>query len=532
VRQIRDVLRLHHELHLSARGIGRSLGVHPKTIKRLLDRAERASLGWPLPPDLSEAALEELLYPVPPTANTPRPEPDVRNIHLELRQRGVTLELLWVEYRQAHPDGLGYTAFCSRYKAFTKSLGLTMRKVHPAGLAVEIDYSGMKVPYKDRVTGEVQEAEVFVGCLPASGYIFAEPSRSQDEQDFLASQARMFAAFGGVTRTVILDNLKSGVIKPDRYEPTFPRIYREFADHYGVALLPGRVKHPQDKAATERGVEHVERWVLAPLRKCVFFSIEDIHAAMVPLVEELNSGPLQGLSMSRRDLYERLDRPALRPLPKEPFVFATWFPEQGVGRDYHVRVEGRYYSVPSFLYGEKVEACATEHTVEVFHRGTRIASHVRLRADDTQRTSTEIAHMPPHHRAQAELNQWDQDRFMRWAEKLGPNTAALIQGVFDRRTMPEQAYGTCQGILHAASRGVTVQMAEQAARLCVETGAFTARAFRSLLKEQAAAPAPDAHHEEPAPVEHDNVRGPSYYGGSEQHRATQPDLGASSPAGS
>jgi transposase len=509
VRQIRDVLRLSHELHLSTRGIARSLGVHPKTVKRLLDRAQSASLGWPLPDGMSEAALEELLYPPSPAASTPRPEPDVRNIHLELRKRGVTLELLWMEYREAHPDGLGYTQFCARYKAFTKSVDLTMRKVHPAGQAVEIDYSGMKVPYKDRKTGEVREAEVFVASLAASGYAFAEPSRSQNEQDFLASQGRMFAAYGGVTRTVILDNLKSGVTKPDRYEPTFPRIYQEFADHYGVALVPGRVAHPKDKANAERAVLQVERWVLAPLRKCVFFSVEDIRLAMKPLLDEFNDRPLQGLELSRRDLYERLDRPKLRPLPKEPFVFATWQPEQTVGRDYHVRVEGRYYSVPSFLFGEKVEARVTERTVEVFHDGERVSSHMRLREDDTKRASTEVTHMPPHHRAQAELSQWDQDRFVRWAEKLGPNTLALIQGVFDRRTMPEQAYGTCQGILHAATR-VSVQSAEDAAGRCVETGTFTARAFRTILKEQPAGTEDDA---EPTPVEHENVRGPGYYAG-------------------
>lgn len=510
MRQIREVLRLHHELDLSDRAIARSLGVHPKTVKRLLQRAESASLSWPLPDGLTEAALEELLYPPPPSARASRPEPDVREIHLEVRKRGVTLELLWLEYRDQFPDGLGYTQFCARYKAFTKSLDLTMRKAHPAGHAVEIDYSGMKVPYKDRLTGEVREAEVFVASLSASSYIFAEPSRSQDEQDFLASQARMFAAYHGVTRTVILDNLKAGVTHPDRYEPVIPRIYQEFADHYGVALLPGRVYHPKDKGAGENAVHQVERWVLAPLRKCVFFSIDDIRAAMQPLVDEFNRRPLQGLELSRRDLYEKLDQAALRPLPKEPFVFATWYPEQTVGRDYHVRVDGRYYSVPSFLFGETVEARVAEHTVEIFYRGERVASHPRLRADDTKRVSTEIAHMPPHHRAQAELSEWDQDRFLRWAEKLGPYTHVLIQGVFERRTLPEQAYGTCQGILHAASR-VNVQSAEDAAHRCIEGGTFTARAFRSILKESL----PTQSHEESdsIPVEHENVRGPSYYGG-------------------
>jgi len=509
MRQIREVLRLHYELKLSHRSIARSLGVHPKTVKRLIERAQGASVGWPLPEGLSEAALEKLLYPPPPTARTSRPEPDVRKIHLELRKRGVTLELLWTEYREKHPDGLGYTQFCARYKAFANSLDLTMRKVHPAGHAVEIDYSGMKVPYQDRRTGEVHEAEVFVASLSASAYIFAEPSRSQDEQDFLASQARMFAALGGVTRTVVLDNLKAGVIHPDRYEPVFPRIYEEFADHYGVALLPGRVYHPKDKGSAESAVHQVERWVLAPLRNCVFFSLEDIRVAMGPLVEAFNRRPLQSLGLSRRDLYEQLDRPALRPLPRETFVFATWYPEQTVGRDYHVRVEGRYYSVPSFLFGEVVEARVSEHTVEMFHRGERVASHARLRAEDTQRVSTAITHMPPHHRAQTELNRWDQARFLRWAETFGPGTLALIQGVFERRHMPEQAYGSCQGILHAASR-VTVECAEEAAAKCVEAGTFTARAFRNALKALSTAGSGDSG-DGPIP-EHENVRGPAYYG--------------------
>jgi len=530
VRQIRDVFRLHHELHMSTRAIGRSLGVHPKTVKRLLDRAHDAGLAWPLPQGLSETALEELLYPPPPTARTPRPEPDVKKIHLELRKRGVTLELLWLEYRKDYPDGLGYTQFCGRYKTFARSLDLTMRKVHPAGQSSEIDYCGVTVPYQDRVTGQVQQAQVFVGSLSASSYIFSDPSRSQNEEDFLASQARMFEAFRGVTRTVILDNLKAGVTHPDRYEPVIPRIYEEFADHYEMAVLPARVRHPQDKGSGESAVHQVERWVLAPLRTCVFFSIDDIRLAMGPLLDELNNRPLQGLELSRRDLYERLDRPALRPLPKEPFVFAHWYPEQTVGRDYHVRVDGRHYSVPSFLYGEKVEPRVTQRTVEVFHRGERVASHVRLVDDDPTRTSTEIAHMPPKHRAQAELNRWDQDRFVRWADRLGPSTSALIQGVFDRRTMPEQAYGTCQGILHAASR-VAATDAERAAGRCVDAGAFTARAYRSALKELAAADAA-AGAGEPAPIEHENVRGSGYYTPGRDEGAAQPDAGAFTPTGS
>lgn len=509
MRQIRDVLRLHHELHLSSRGIARSLGVHPKTVQTLLGRADQAGLGWPLPEGLSDPALEALLYPPPPLSEAPRPEPDVRYIHEQLRKRGVTLELLWMEHRQVHPDGLGYTQFCARYRAFTKSLGLTMRKVHRAGDAVEIDYAGVTVAYKDRTSGEVHEAQIFVGSLSCSGYIYAEPSASQGEEDFISSQGRMFRALDGVSRSVILDNLKAGVTHPDRYEPVIPRIYLEFGKHYGVALLPARVRKPRDKAHAENGVLQVERWVLAPLRKCVFFSIEDIRLAMAPLIEELNDRSLEGLNVSRRDLYERLDRPALRPLPPQPFTFATWYPEQTVGRDYHVRLDGRLYSVPSFLFGEKVEVRATDRTVEVFHRGERVASHTRLSDCDGQRVSTKVVHMPPHHRAQAELSEWDQDRFVRWAEKLGPHTHALIQGIFARRDRPEQAYGTCQGVLHAASRAA-VDKAEAAAQRCVTSGAFTARAFRSALKELAIQ---GVDASDTPPVVHENVRGPGYYGG-------------------
>ncbi len=384
-----------------------------------------------------------------------------------------------------------------------------MRKVHRAGDTTEIDYSGMTVSYQDRKTGQVHEAQIFVGSLSASSYIYTEPTPSQGEEDFLASQGRMFSAFGGVSRSVIPDNLKSAVTHPDRYEPVIPRIYLEFAKYYGVAILPARVRRPQDKADAESGVMQVERWVLAPLRKCVFFSIEDIRLAMAPLVKELNDRPLTGLDVSRRDLFERLDRPALRPLPPEPFTFATWYPKQAVGRDYHVRLDGRLYSVPSFLFGESIEIRATDRVVEVFHRGERVASHMRLIDTDAGRVSTQVAHMPPHHRAQAELSEWDQGRFLRWAETFGPHTLALIQGVFERRDRPEQAYGTCQGVLHAASRA-PVDRVEIASKQCVEGGAFTARAFRSTLKELAAK-VPDVS--DTPPIVHENVRGPGYYGG-------------------
>lgn len=325
MRKIREVLRLKFEAGLSARQIAASVQVGRATIGDYLSRCKAAGLSWPLPSSLSDAELERRLFPALPTVpSEQRPLPDWPAIQAELRRPGVTLALLWQEYRLAHPQGYQYSWFCDHYRAWQGRLDVVMRQEHRAGEKLFVDYAGQTVPVIDRHSGEIRQAQVFVAVLGASSYTFAEATWSQQLPDWLSSHARCFAFLDGVTEIVVPDNLRSAVSKAHRYEPDINPSYRDLAEHYGVAVVPARARKPRDKAKAEVGVQVVERWILAALRNRQFFSLDELNRAIAVLLERLNARPFKKLPGSRQSAFDTLDRPALRPLPEQPYVYAEW----------------------------------------------------------------------------------------------------------------------------------------------------------------------------------------------------------------
>lgn len=500
VRKIREVIRLHHELGLSNRAIARVCNVSNSTVGEYLARAEQAGLGWPLPEELSDDELYSRLFPDKPRENDAvRPMPNWEEQQRELAKRGVTLTLLWQEYREKYPDGYGYTQFREHYQRWNKSRTNTMRLPHKAGEEMEVDYAGMTVPITNPETGEISQAQVFVATLPASNYIYAEAQPSQELHHWLGGHVRALTFFGGVPKTICPDNLKSGVKTPHRYEPELNPSYQEFAEHYRVAVLPARVRRPRDKAHAENSVQNVERWVLAPLRKRTFFSVGEANRAIAPLVQALNEREMAHLGKSRRELFEELDQPALNPLPERPYEFATW-KNAKVNIDYHVAFEGHYYSVPHHLVRQEVRIRATESMVSIFHHGVQVSVHPRSLAQG--RFSTRPEHMPANHRFVLNANG---DWFQREAKKIGPHTAAYVTAMLNSRRYPQHAYRSCLGILSLAGKHPHAQL-EAACQILLEARLFSYGDVKSELERLAS-----AHSPEPPMPAHENVRGNEYY---------------------
>jgi transposase len=461
-------------------------------------------LAWPLPETLDEDQLQRLLFPEPvPSSSRVITEPDWKTIHQELRRKGVTLRLLWLEYRGAHRDGYGYSWFCECYRLWAKTLNPTMRLTHKAGEKLFVDYAGQTVPVIDPETGEVHQAHIFVATLGASNYTYAEAHPAEDLPSWIGGHLRAFSFFGGVTEIVVPDNPKTGVQHPSRYEPDLNPTYQDMAEHYGTVVIPARVRKPKDKAKVEVAVQVVERWVLACLRHHTFYGLAQLNLAIRDLVDKLNDRPMRHLGLSRRQLFESLDRPALKPLPAEPYEFAIW-KKAKVNIDYHVEFARHYYSVPYRLIGQEVFLRASQNTLEIFHKHQRVASHPRSRLPG--RYSTLPDHMPPAHRHYAD---WSPERFLRWAQQIGPQTQRLIEAVLASRTPPQQAYRSCLGILSLAKRH-TGERLEAACARALAASIHTYKGVKNILET----------HLDQIPLEeatsiplktHVNIRGPSYY---------------------
>lgn len=505
MRLIRDVLRLKYESGLSERAISATLGISKGAIGSYLSRARAAKLSWPLPAELSEAALERLLFPGPRAdAEGNRPVPDWAEVERELRRRGVTRALLWQEYRARHPEGFGYSWFCETYDVWKRQLSPTMRQSHVAGEKVFVDFAGDTIGVIDPGTGEVWQSHLFVATLGASNFIFAEARASEGLADWLGTHVNLFAALGGVPKFIVCDNLKAAVISPDRYEPGLNRSYLELAEHYGTAVLPARPGKPRDKAKVEQSVLIAERWILARLRNARFFSLAELNAAIVALTTELNGRIMRGFGASRAELFAALDAPVLGQLPAQPYSFATWL-RRRPGPDYHVEVDGHWYSVPFRLIGQVLDVRAAAATVEVFHRGERVASHPR--ALHRRGHSTTAEHMPSAHRRHA---QWTPARLLQEAAGVGPAAVALCEAIMTARPHPEQGFRTCLGILALARTYGTARL--EAA--CARGSSIRARSvasIRSILQNGLDRAFQEDAAERRAPPPHGNIRGGGYF---------------------
>lgn len=505
MRRVREILRLKHG-GASDRQIARSLNIARSTVGVTLERVAAAGLSWPLPATLTDRVLEAMLYAGHGAQQGARrkAEADWSYIHHELRRPGVTLLLLWEEYRGRGPGGYGYSRWCELYRAWEGRLSPTMRQSHPAGERLFVDYAGQTVEVIDPATGEVRAAQIFVAAMGASNYTYAEATATQSLPDWIGAHVRALTFMGGVPAQLVPDNPKVGVDRANWYEPGLNRTYLDLATHYRTAILPTRSRKPRDKAKVEVAVLVVERWILARLRNQRFFSLAELNRAIAELVADLNGRPMRRLGVSRRDLFLELDRPALKPLPAEPYEYAEWRVRR-VGLDYHVDIDGHYYSVPHRLIREQLDARVTERTIELFHKGERVAVH--LRGGGRGRHTTTAEHMPSSHRRYAE---WTIERLRRDAAAIGPSTAALTAFILESRPHPEQGYRACIGILRLA-RQYGAERLEAACDRGLDIGARSYGSIQSILKHGLERHPPRPATQGELLPDHPNIRGPRYY---------------------
>jgi transposase len=504
MRKTKEILRQKVVLGRSHREVRDSLAVSLGVVTGTLKRAQTAGLDWERVEAMTEAELEAALYPATGSASGDKPKPDCAYIHTELRRAGVTLELLHLEYLEAHPAGYRYTQFCEYYRQWRKNQKRSMRQVHRAGEKTFVDYAGKKPHIVDRETGECIEVELFVACLGASSFTYAEATRTQQSADFIASHMRCFEYFGGVSEVVVPDQLKSGVTKACRYEPGVQRTYEEMAGHYDTVVIPARPKKPKDKAKVEVAVQVAERWILARLRNQAFFSLDELNERIAELLEELNDRTMRAYGASRRELFERLDKPALKPLPATRFAHGEWRTARA-NIDYHVEVDGHWYSVPHHLVQKEVDVRVSATTVEVYVRDQRVASHLRSRRRG--RHTTVAAHMPKAHQKHLE---WTPTRLIEWAQSVGPMTRDLVAGILEERPHPEQGYRTCLGILRLAK----TYGEERLERACARAVVLRARSYRhvqAILKNGLDRMPMPEDPAEASLADHENIRGGEYY---------------------
>ncbi len=502
VHNIKEILRLRYDCNLSERKIAISCNIARSTVADYLRRAMEAGLSWPLPEEMDQRVLELRLFPVGERAVARHPLPDWKEVHQELKRKGVTLQLLWEEYKTNHPDGYSRSRFFERYRNWKRAIDPVMRITHKAGEKLFVDYAGMTVSVMYH--GQERQAQIFVATLGASNYTYAEATWTQSLPDWIGAHVRAFAFFGGVPQLLVPDNLRSGVTAACYYEPEINPTYAQLSEHYGVAVLPARVRKPKDKAKVEAGVKMVETRILAALRKRRFFSLRELNIEISHLLEALNNQPLQKLPGSRRSQFEAIDKPALSPLPRVRYVYTEWVKARA-GIDYHVAVHKHYYSVPHSYIKKLLDVAISEHTVEVFYKGTRIASHRRqLRRGGY---TTVADHMPASHRHHAE---WTPRRLISWAAKTGEATASLIEHLLASYPHPEHGYRACLGIMRLA-KSYGEKRLEAACLRAVAIGSYRYQSIKSILKnglDQTELPAAPQPRE---PIAHANIRGPEYY---------------------
>lgn len=502
MRNIREVLRLGITCGSSAREIARSLRITHPTAQKYIMAARKAALTWDQIKVMDDEQLSRLVRNV--TEYVPsRPLPDYGVVHQELKKKNVTLNLLWHEYKEIHPDGYEETQFRRYYYQFTRHLQVSMRQRHKAGENMFVDYAGHTIPIHDRSTGDIRQAQIFVAVLGASSYAFAEASPDQGMASWIGSHVHAFEYFGGVTEKTIPDNLKSGVKSPCWYEPDLNPTYADLAAHYGTVVMPARVRHPKDKAKVEVGVQVVERWILAALRNRKFFSIAELNQAIRELLIKLNQRRFKKLEGSRESVFLTIEKSALRPLPERAYEYAQW-KKARVNLDYHIEIEGHLYSAPYTLAHEQVDVRYTARTVEIIYNGRRVASHAK---DHRRGQFTTIReHMPPDHQ---QYQDWTPTRIIEKARAIGPKTTEVVEYVLGNREYPQQGYRTCLGVIRL-NKGYGAKRLEAACHRALTIKSCSYRSINSILKSGLdLKPMPEPF--KAIVVEHENIRGCDYF---------------------
>jgi transposase len=507
MRKIKEILRLRYEQMLGQRQIARSINVSQSTVHEYLTKAEAAGVSWPLSEEWDEARLQAALFPPAqiPAKEATRPMPDFAVLRQQRQQhRDLTLELLWEEYREQNPEGYSYSRFCKLYRDWKKQQDVVLRQEHRPGEKLFIDWAGATIPIHRR-DGSITDAALFVSALGVSSYTYAEVTWNQAMENWLKVQMNAFEFYGGCPHLLIPDNTKTGVIRACLYDPDLNPTYQAFAEHYRVAVMPARPYKPRDKAKVESAVQVVQRWIVMRLRHRRFLSLSECNEAVHDLLGYLNQRPFRKRrEESRASLFAKTDRPVLQALPSARYDLSEWSFAR-VNIDYHIAFDANFYSVPYALVGQRLDVRATPATVEIFHNGKRVASHLRSRG--SHQSITEAAHRPKSHQAHLE---WTPSRIVDWAGKVGPHTAQVVRHILDEKPHPEMGYRACLGLIRLAGKYSPERM-EAACQRGLLTGAMQYRHIRSMLEHKLdSRPLPEQEPPRPAP-DHENLRGAEYF---------------------
>jgi len=501
MRKLKEVARLYLEMALGVRPIARACNISTSTASVYVEKLKQLGATYQEICGMDEDTLTGLLFPKEEKAPG-RPLPDLQYLSGELKKKGVTLQLLYEEYKRDNADGYERTQFYHLYHQWAKRGDPVMRFTHKAGEKMFVDFSGDRAHYQDPVTGKVIEAELFVSVLGASSYIFARAVPDQTKESFVDCNIKALEFYGGCPECIVPDNLKAGVTDACYYDPEINKTFAAMAEHYHIAVLPARVAKARDKAKVESGVLQAQRRILAVLRNRTFFSITELNKAIYEEMEKLNRRPMKLIDKSRYDLFVEIEKSVLKPLPLERFVIASWIKAK-VHIDYHVAVEKTYYSVPYTLIGQNLDIRYTGSVVEIYHKGKRVASHMRINKPGA--FVTENLHMPHEHRQYLE---WTPERIKLWGEKIGPHTRELMDQIMEHRDHPEHGFRGCLGIIRL-SKTYSPERVENACKRALELQAYNYRSVKSLLERNLENLTP-GERKNIVPL-HANIRGKSYY---------------------
>lgn len=504
MRQIKEIIRL-YEAGQPKATIERVTKVTRKTVGIYIKKITELGLSYEKIKEMSSSEVTRLLFPSGEPTNQKRVQPNWEYIYKELKKKNVTLLLLWEEFKALNPDCVSYPRFCTCFKEYKQTLKLSMRQDHKYGEKCFIDFGGMTMPITDRETGEVVPAQVFIAALGASNYTFAEAIESQAKEPWLRAHVDMFEYFGGVSEILVPDNVRSGVDKACRYEPQINQSYQDLAEHYGTTILPARARKPQDKAKVEVAVKIVQNYIEARLRNETFHSIPELNQRIRYWLEKLNSKPFQKLPGSRKEMFEKYEKPMLKPLPASRYEFYEW-KKAKVHIDYHVELEGHYYSVPYQFVGKEVEICFNTKLIKILYDSRVIASHHREYRRGKH--STTVDHMPKGHQ---EHSSWNVERFINWAKSIGPSTALVIERLLSSSPNPEIHYRRCLGILRLSDKYGKQRLESACKRLLnYGLGANPYQSLKNILVKKLDQIV-DKVIPEQTVLFHENIRGPEEF---------------------
>ena len=483
--QIRRMLQLMDEGR-SKRHISRELGISRGTVDSYEHKIRISGLTLQQLLGLKDGEvfcfLRENASPAPSPVDFRRSYFDHRLDYFlsELKKTGVTRRLLWQEYQSSNPEGYGYTQFCEYLNQERSLRSVTMHLEHAPGDKLQVDFAGKMLHYTDVNTGEIKSCPVLVCVLPYSGYTYVEALENAGQRLLYESLGRCLRYMGGVPLSVISDNMKQYVVKPDRYEPTFNTLAEQWAVYYNTSLLATRVGKPKDKPSVEKGVHISYLRIFAPLRNHTFRSLSDLNHAIIECLDIHNNMPVKGHELSRKQRFEAEEKQCLKSLPASDFIIRHET-EAKVQRNYHVILgeDMHQYSVPYIYVGKEVKIIYDCMEVEIYLGLERIALH--RRSVSRNGYSTKEEHMPERHRAYKRAKGWNADYFLSEASKIGVNTRSAIQRLLERNRFPEQTYNACLGIFSLGKKYGNNRL-EAACRRAMTASTTTYQLVRNILQ--------------------------------------------------